>query len=308
MAKRRHHYLPQFYLRNFVGSAGRIWVYPKVGGKAVRASARDFGLEKDYHTFTRKDGVKDRTTIEEAFADIENQAAPTIRKIIGKKSLSAIDYETFITFVGTMLVRVPARRDQVGRMAAEMMKLFVTTSASNKDAFHAEYERFKADTGHEGADAEEVRQFILSDKYEMQTNPKVAFAFSLHGLHTVTKCLAKMEWVFLWRTGRFKFLSCDNPVFYCDPTLPPETWRGVGLMNPGVEVSIALSPDVLAFGDYHPKRYRSMQIQPEAVRLFNQRTIDSAYRYVFACEQSEKIEAFISRNNDATAPVESYIR
>lgn len=308
MTKRRHHYLPQFYLRNFVDSRGRIWAYPKLGGNAKPVSPRDFGVERDYHTFTGKDGVKDRTTIEEAFADIENEVAPAVRKIIGKERLSIAEYELFVTFVSTMLVRVPARRDQVGRMAAEMMKLFATTSASNKDAFHADYQRFEADTGHKGADAEEVRQFILSDNYEMRTNPKIALAFSLHTLHTVTECLAQMDWVFLWRSGRFKFLSCDSPVFYCDPTLPPTTWRGVGLMNRGVEVSVPLSTDVLAFGDYRPKQRKYVQVQPEVVRLFNQRTVDSAHRYVFASEGSEKIQAFIARNNDATAPVEPYIR
>ncbi len=308
MTKRRHHYLPQFYLRNFIDSAGRIWAYPKLGGKAKRASPRDLGVEKDYHTFTRKDGIKDRATIEEAFADIENEAAPTVRKIIGKEPLSTAEYEIFVTFVGTMLVRVPARCDQVGRMAAKMMKVIATTSASNKNAFHAEYQRFEAGTGHRGADAEEIRQFVLSDKYEMRTNPKIALAFSLQTLHTVTNCLAQMDWIFLQRTGRFQFLSCDNPVFYCDPTLPPTTWRGIGLMNRGIEVSVPLSPNVLAFGSYHSKERKSMQIEPEVVRIFNQRTIDSAYRYVFASEASEKIQAFISRNNDAIAPVEPYVR
>ena len=51
-----------------------------------------------------------------------------------------------------------------------------------------------------------------------------------------------------------------------------------------------------------------MEINPEVVRRLNQQTIDSAYRYIFACEGSAALQRFISRNNDSSRPVEPYNR
>lgn len=75
-------------------------------------------------------------------------------------------------------------------------------------------------------------------------------------------------------------------------------------MNSNVEVSFPLSPEVVAFASYHPKQRKGMDVEPEIVRRFNQQTIRSAYRYIFASEKSDKLERFISHNNDVTAPVD----
>ncbi len=311
MAKRRHHYVPQFYLRNFVNphANGKIWVYAKRGDRLVAASPRDVAVEKDYHTVTRNDGVKDRHSIEDTFADLENRAAPIVQKILSRQPLSDEDREIFVVFVAQLLLRVPARRDETGRMMASMLEHMAKTFASERESFHADYRRFQKETGNNSTvDVEEIRQFILSEDCELKVNSAAALGTSISALAAVTDCLLRMHWVFLRRRGRFQFLTCDNPVFYCDPTVPPNTWRGVGLANRGVEVSLPLSADVVAFASYRQGPRVWNDIAPELVRRFKQQTVDSAYRYVFAAEYSDGLQRFICRNNDRSLPVQPYTR
>jgi hypothetical protein len=311
MTKRRHHYLPQFYLRNFANSKDRrnAWVYAKAGNIVHSATPRNLGIEKDYHTVTLADGTKDRHTIEETVAALENVAAPVVQKILRRASLTSEDNEIFAVFAAQMFLRVPARRDNAGRMMSEMLKHSAQQLAGNKESFHTDYRRFQEETGDQSdLDPEELRQYILGDDYVLTVNSSAALGLSFGAMEVVSTCFLRMQWAFLHRNGRFRLITCDNPVFCCDPTILPNTWHGVGLMNPGVEVSFPLSPDVVAFASYHPKRRRVQHIGPEVVRRFNQQTIDSAYRYIFACERSEKLETFISRNNDGSIPVEPYAR
>jgi hypothetical protein len=311
MTKRRHHYLPQFYLRNFANSKDHrsVWVYSKAGNIVHSATPRNLGIEKDYHTVTLADGTKDRHTIEDTLAALENVAAPVVQKILCGASLTSEDNQIFAVFAAQMFLRVPARRDNAGRMMSEMLKHAAQQLAANKESFHTDYKRFQQDTSDQSdVDPEELRQYILGDDYVLTVNPSAALGLSFGSMEVVSTCFRRMQWAFLYRKGRFTFITCDNPVFCCDPTIPPNTWHGVGLMNPGVEVSFPLSPDAVAFASYHPKPRRAQKVGPEVVRRFNQQTIDSAYRYIFASEKSEGLERFISRNNDDSRSVESYER
>src|SRR5205823_5517927 len=169
-------------------------------------------------------------------------------KILRAAAISFEDHQIFALFVAQMLLRVPARRDAIARIMNDMLKRFSKAFAENKESYHADYVRFQKETGdNSDVDPERIRQFILGDDYEVTVQSSAALGVSLGAIGTVFNCLVRMKWVFVRATGRFTFLTCDNPVFCCDPTLPPKSWRGVGLANPGVEVSCPLSPNVLAF-------------------------------------------------------------
>src|SRR5437868_9951634 len=103
--KRRHHYLPQFYLKNFVGNNpnGKHWVYTKDAEDFRAASPRDLAVEKDYHTVVRRDGIADLNSIEDTVAVLENVAAPVIKNVLRGEELSFDDHLVFAFFVSQLL-------------------------------------------------------------------------------------------------------------------------------------------------------------------------------------------------------------
>jgi hypothetical protein len=59
--KRRHHYLPEFYLKGFVDSNREpyLWIYEKGNMEIRNASPKDAAVLSDYYSFTNPKGEKD---------------------------------------------------------------------------------------------------------------------------------------------------------------------------------------------------------------------------------------------------------
>ena len=70
--KRKHHFVPAFYLRGFTdpSSDNMIWVYNKGSNNPFCEKPENIGLEKHYHTFENLDGSKDTNTIEDYFCHV----------------------------------------------------------------------------------------------------------------------------------------------------------------------------------------------------------------------------------------------
>ena len=81
--KKRHHYLPEFYLEGFIDSRSEpyLWVYEKGDPKIKKVSAKDVTVQKHYYSFITQEGQRDSETFEDFFAFIENNAAPVFNKI-----------------------------------------------------------------------------------------------------------------------------------------------------------------------------------------------------------------------------------
>lgn len=188
---------------------------------------RDLGIEKDYHTVTLPDGTKDRHTIEDVVGALENVAAPVVQKILRGASLTSVDHQIFAVFAAQMFLRVPARRDAAGHMMSEMLKHAAQQLAANKESFHTDYQRFQQETGDQSdVDPEELRQYILSDDYVLTVNSSAALGLSFGAMEVVSTCFRRMQWAFLYRKGRFGFITCDNPVFLrSDNTAKYVAWR-----------------------------------------------------------------------------------
>ncbi len=59
---------------------------------------------------------------------------------------------------------------------------------------------------------------------------------------TIYPVLADMRWAFLSAGGSEEFLTCDNPVSWVDPTLPPGFF-GSGLGMKQVELTFPVGPN-----------------------------------------------------------------
>jgi len=111
---RRHHYVPQFYLRAFAGSDGKIWQYKRepCGHVSERhVSPKATGFEENLYavrevaTFLPE---RDPVGIESTFlASIDDAAAPVHRKLLEKPcpTLSDAERTAWATFLNSMLER-----------------------------------------------------------------------------------------------------------------------------------------------------------------------------------------------------------
>ncbi len=82
--KRRHHYIPQFYLRGFVDPATPppqtpyLWVWYKHAAAVDRRAPKNLAWEIGYYAIEAHHGL-DYATVENELAQVENRAAFALR-------------------------------------------------------------------------------------------------------------------------------------------------------------------------------------------------------------------------------------
>src|SRR6266498_2061015 len=89
MAARSHHYNPQVYLRQFTNPARKkeLWEYDLTQGTAKKSTPKLCGCEDYYHSFQRKDGVRDDDSIEMSLGRIENRLPKLFEAVRNKQPL-----------------------------------------------------------------------------------------------------------------------------------------------------------------------------------------------------------------------------
>ena len=88
---KRHHYLPQFYLKGFCRNE-HLWVYDREKNEIRRQTPINTAIQTHYYSFENKDGEKN-TEIESFLSEIEGLTKPILGKISNKLDISTEDAE-----------------------------------------------------------------------------------------------------------------------------------------------------------------------------------------------------------------------
>ncbi|OGL47633.1 MAG: hypothetical protein A2149_09125 [Candidatus Schekmanbacteria bacterium RBG_16_38_11] len=296
--KKRHHYIPKFYVEGFIDPQNKpfLWIYEKGRSNIIKASAKDIAVEKHYFSFLDSQGKRDSETLENALAEIEGKVASVFRKIFEEETLTEENRAFFASFLALMMTRVPNFRNNISIMLKSLIKKMSLTLASHKNGFEGAIKRFERDTGNKiDMPIEDLRQFLLDEnRYEIKSNPQFSVAMALSNLDKLTQVFFDMKWSFIKATDDYKFLSGDNPLYYYDPTHDPRSFFGVGLLNKNIEVTLPLSRDVALFASWQGKS-RYFQGINTHVKSINKRTILAASRFVFASLKSDIINKLVQK-------------
>lgn len=289
MGKKRHHYVPAFYLNGFATSSNNIAVYEKGNNEFKVISTRDTAVIKNYYSFPAGEGI-DSDTIENFFAELENKAAPVLRKIHQRDTLSDEDRAWFANFIAASMLRVPNYRQMIEDTHAENVKRITMMMASDKEAWEKSYEKFEEATGTKiDIPIEELRQFAMDgSRYDVKSSPEYSLRIIQH-IPKIGNLFYKMNWTYLESHPDCKFITSDNPVHYDDPTRDPSQFWGVGLINRNIEVIFPLSKEIGLLATWVKLESTYQKVSKTIVKTANRRTIISAEKYVFAHFKSESL-------------------
>ena len=122
--KKRHHYLPRFYLGGFVDPLHKpyVWIYEKGDSNITRSTPRNIAVRKHYYSFETKSGSIDSQSVENALADVENKAAPVFQKVLRHEQLDDEDRNAFAVFLSLMTARVPNYRENLESVFGKLAK------------------------------------------------------------------------------------------------------------------------------------------------------------------------------------------
>jgi len=222
---KKQHYVPQFYLREFVdpntpsGQEPYVWVFSKDGKTKQRRAPKNILWETDLYTFDFE-GAK-QYELEKTLSKIESDFAEVVRKKIKlHRPLTHQEYETLCRFVATMLQRTVRQKD-------------------NQEGFYdqvvAQIERLETHHGSSGSTSAKLR----AQKKDIHKAGILGILNEIPGL------LGQMSVAFLCTDGTSaRFISSDDPVTLFNPDLQWQRLYGPGLAQSGVELTMPVSPDI----------------------------------------------------------------
>lgn len=308
--KRRHHYIPRFYLEGFIDPVNEpyIWIYEKGNPTVRRATIDDIAVQKDYYSFIDIHGKKDTETYEDALAEVESKLAPAIKKIKDHENLTNEDKGAFAVFLGLTLTRVPNFRENIQKTTGELLKAISMILALNSNNFKSYVEKVENDTGEKiGMPLDDLRKFILEGKYNVHVDPQHSLPLLILA-GNLAPIFCDMKWAFFKATDNDKFVTSDNPLFRVDPTYQEGLLSGMGLLNKNIEVTLPISKDLTFLGTWG-KSEGYYQADNDFIKEVNRRTIISALRFVFASQNSNELNKLVQKykNNAPKMKVEEII-
>jgi hypothetical protein len=299
--KKRHHYLPEFYLEGFIDPRNKpyLWVYEKGDPKIKKVSAKDIAVQKHYYSFITQEGQRDSETFENFLAFIENNAAPVFSKIRRQEILSEEERSRVAIFLSSLLTRVPNFRESIEVSAAEVIKRINVKLASNKETFKSMIRTFEKETGNKlNSSLEDLRDFILSGKYKIKVEPQFSLLM-MTMINDFGPILHKMNWTILISDGH-RFVTSDNPLFYDDPTHDPRSPYGVGLLNKHMILTFPIAKELALLATWNKGKLSYSKCTNKFVRGVNHRTIHSALKFVFSSEVSEGLNSLVQNHKESS--------
>lgn len=131
-ASKRHHYLPQFYLKGFINHDGRYYLFDKEK-EEIRESTPSNSFYQN-HRNTGMAGDEKLVLLEDMYARIESETAPHYQKLINVTSLNDVESETFIrviNFIRYQYWRIPQNDKQLDEIIDKLS--FAETGFDIKD-------------------------------------------------------------------------------------------------------------------------------------------------------------------------------
>jgi len=123
---RRHHYIPQFYLRRFADQQGHVRMIRRSTGKSVKSSVTNAAVTTGFYDVEAETGLP-RDSFEAALGDVEGEAAQALKRV-DERTWPPSDYDraTVAMFMGLQMVRTPEHRFMFEEMADVQLKSNLT--------------------------------------------------------------------------------------------------------------------------------------------------------------------------------------
>jgi len=223
---RRHHLVPQFYLRRFADGNDRI-VQCRLGEppNIHVTSISNAVVETDFYTVQEKSGEKtDR--FESHLSSIEGEAATGFRSLLDEEEwpLSVETRFRISTWIALQAVRGAKTRNSINDVADIMLKTIVF--GAGKQGLKRVLE--------ESGDTESLKDLdgmweLISDfdQFNIDVHPNQHLSQIFEMLPGITRLMAARKWNYVL-FKRKSLLTCDEPVVliaHADPSL----LMGVGL-------------------------------------------------------------------------------
>lgn len=271
----RHHYVPQFLLRRWTNTSGKLHVFSQRNGRLVNTerAPRSTGFVDDLYAIAEGVFGFPADLIErKLFGKIDNDAAVALGKLEAHEGFTLDDQIAWFFFLSSLRIRQPDTLRFLRTTALDYVKSSMT--AKDKVAFA-------------GDDALSMSWFEQNFPDGLEAKSLTSWLPGMIAHDGVLDAFESLSWF----TREFavaapKLLLSDMPLHW-----------DAGLDNPDLLIQLPLGPSRVLFGTRteEAQQFIDQLAVPELIRRINRASISSSIEYIWASERDEA-RTFIEAN------------
>jgi hypothetical protein len=293
-AARRHHWIPQVYLKGFTkdrNKTSQLFVVDCVAKRSFNTPPANIGAQRDFNRVEVED--HDPNEVESAYSSLETQLNDALDRIESSKEFTDTDDRILIfNLIALLAVRNPRMRESMRQAHEHQDKIISSMLTSSKELWESTIRRAVADgyvKPDHGVSYEAFCDFIERGEYEIVVPTTEHVGQELKLLDGIIPYLAKRQWVLCVAPPESGgFLTCDHPVVLKwdwtgerEPPSPP------GFAMQKSEVVFPLSRTIALSGVFDGQE-GVCRVDAGMVESINGMIIDNADRQVYATNDAFK--------------------
>ncbi len=261
----RHHFVPQFYLRQWADENEKVWQYGFDGRPPIHVGIKNIAFERGLYTHPAKDKVTPLKT-EDDLAEIESGYAEIWPGIIDR-AMNIQTRHNIARFIALMFIRHPQRRETV-RMMNETWREIVQGLATEAEV----------EITAEGR----VGKIRVQDVLDETKNEFVGSGFlkqMRETLEHIAKTLMARRWGIVF-SEKPAFVTSDCPVVLDRGSCQRQVF---GFRTPDTLILFPCSPTrLLVISDDWPQKFAHYKLTNADV--FNRIIAEGAVRFIYGRE------------------------
>lgn len=292
MAARKHHYVPQCYLKLFSVSHKKIpqlTVFDRVRKKVYKAGVDNAAAQRDFNAID-VEGM-DADAFEKSMSGFETELADALKRIVAARSLANQKDRAFLlNLVGLTAMRNPRFRETIRSGHEQVARRIMDQLLSSKEMYESQVKRVR-EAGRlpesNNISYAEMKRFVENGEYELTLDNTYQVGQEMRVFDKILPLIFERGWVLLRAPENSGgFVTSDHPfcLFWTDPKRHGGFYSpGLGLR--GTEIRFTISPRLALLGAFELKN-GDIDVSEESVAGVNGGVIALAEAQVYARDQN----------------------
>lgn len=307
---KRHHYLPQSYLREF-GRDETVWVYDRATNEIRNQLIVDTTVKRHFYSVEQEDGTKD-PWVENVLAQVDGLIPSIVGELRRYSTLEDVKRFELALVAALFMNRTPGFHEDMERVEGDLIKhtcklMFHTV----EDAERSIKEWQSEDPNAGDLDPQELFDLYKSGQYEVKIHRNRTIELMAKLSPKFAETIFSLNIMILHAPESSAFITCDRPFIIAPPrdTSKIPKWAGIGILTPGAEKLLPLASDLaVVFGDPGGD-VRHVNVTQDVVRNLNETVGYSTDRFFLGRDEA-LVSAWMNRldlvNNPKTPIFETF--
>jgi hypothetical protein len=227
MTAKRHHYVPQAYLRGFADQDERLRTVP-LDGAAPFLQAVDTAAAENYYNAVVDEQGERSDQLEVALSSLEGDGIEAIRTLLyGPFPPDGGTRHRLAAYLGLQMARTPRVRAHLDQLTDRMAKTMVAFSGPSG------LRRALEESGGEVSDedAKSLGSYLSEfDQYQVRPDQNTQVRHMLEAAEVLAEPFALLPWALI-AFQRKALLTSDNPIGLWLPPSERRPFEGIGLLT-----------------------------------------------------------------------------